>query len=225
MREGQDFRYFLNGSPSNGDALVQMALEDFRDRSSLSPDTLKRAQIRLFSGDSKRLKERLGFASINGQSILTVSRLVEIPSFSPDGQISDYHFRLYPAIEDRRYLHPAGKPARPYILPEIWAIREKANKPLWVTEGAKKVLKLIQHGSAAIGLQGIWGFREGAQGEETFLFDDLKRFIWQGRTVYLGFDSDLWTNPQVRFALFELALKLTGRGAFIRFPKWTGERH
>ncbi len=32
---------------------------------------------------------------------------------------------------------------------------------------------------------------------------------------------DLWSNPDVRFALFEFALKLVARGAVIRFPRWT----
>ena len=224
MNKGKDFDYFLNGCNPDSDALVRLALEDFRDRSGLSPDTLERAQIRIFLGNAEELKERLGFTSLNGQSILKLARLVEIPLFGADGAISGYHFRLNPAIDGKRYLHPKGKPARPYILPEIWSVQGKPHKPLWITEGAKKVLKLFQHGRQAIGLQGVWNFRDSLKDQDTFLFADLEQFSWKGRTVYLGFDSDLWTNPQVRFALFELALKLTGRGTFIRFPKWTREK-
>jgi len=43
----------------------------------------------------------------------------------------------------------------------VWIAREKLNKPLWITEGAKKVLKLVQHERATIGLQGVWNFRSG----------------------------------------------------------------
>ena len=219
-----DHSFFLNGFIPEQDGLAASALHDFRNRSGLSADILQRAQIRIFSGNSDRLKECLGFSNLNGHNILTVSRLVEIPSFDPDGKISEYHFRLYPVIEGRRYLHPKAKPARPYILPWVWDIREKTSKPLWITEGAKKVLKLVQHGGAAIGLQGVWNFREAGEGDEAFLFDDLAAFSLKGRTVYIGFDQDLWSNPQVRFALFELALKLQSRGALIRFPRWTEEK-
>lgn len=216
--------FFLNGHNPENDSLACLALKDFRDRSGLSAETLERAQVSIFSGNADKLKKRLGFGSINGQSILTVARLVEIPSFSHDGKISAYHYRLYPAIEDCRYLHPKGNSARPYILPEVWAFKDKPHKPVWITEGAKKVLKLVQHGRAAIGLQGVWNFRGGSESIESFLFRDLEEFMWRGRTAYLGFDADLWTNPQVRFALFELAFKLMSRGAVIRFPKWKGAK-
>ena len=219
-----EYSFFLNGLDPEQDRLVASALQDFRDRSGLWGDTLKEAQVRIFSGKADRLKDHLGFSSLNGHSILMTARLVEIPSYSIDGKISEYHFRLYPAIEGRRYLHSRGKPARPYILPVVWGLREKANKPLWITEGAKKVLKLIQHGRAAAGLQGVWNFRRSGEGDESFLFEELEAFSFKGRTVNLGFDQDLWVNPQVRFALFEIALKLMSRGAVIHFPKWTGEK-
>jgi hypothetical protein len=201
------------------DALVRSALEGFRERSGLSAETLERAQVRIFSGNGDTLKARLGFASIDGQPILKTARLVEVPSFNPEGTIKSWSFRLYPPVDDRRYLHPKGEPARPYILPEVWAMREKPNKPLWITEGAKKALKLIQHGRHAIALAGVWNFKD-RDGDETFLFDDMEQFSWRGRTVFLAFDMDLWTNPQVRFALYELALKLMAKGVIIRFPRW-----
>jgi hypothetical protein len=131
-----------------------------------------------------------------------------------------YSYRTEPALNGTRYLHPKGQPARPYILPEVWAVREKTHKLLWITEGAKKALKLIQHGRHAVSLAGVWNFRDGSDGDETFLFDDLEQFTWKGRTVFLGFDMDLWTNPQVRRALYELTLKLMSKGAVIRFPRW-----
>lgn len=217
-----EYSFFLNGHTPEQDGRVASALEDFRDRSGLSAEILHQAQVRIFRGNPDRLKDLLNFSSLNGQSILSVALLVEIPSFSFDGEVSGYHFRLYPAAEGRRYLHAKDRPARPYILNSVWATREKANRPLWITEGAKKCLKLIQHGRQAIGVQGVWNFRDSNSGQENFLFDDLEQFNWRGRTVYIGFDLDLWVNPQVRFALFELAFKLKSRGAVIRFPKWFG---
>ena len=218
MSDRANYAYFLNGCNPDADSLVKTALEDFRDRSGLSPETLERATVRLFSGNADTLKERLGFASFGGQAILKTSRLVEIPAFDLDGNITSWSFRLYPTLDGTRYLHPEGQPARPYILPEVWAVREKTNKPLWFTEGAKKALKLIQHDIPTIGLAGVWNFRSG---DEPFLFDDIELFSWRGRTVYIGFDMDLWTNPQVRRAFYELVFKLLSRSAVIRFLKWT----
>jgi hypothetical protein len=222
MSEETAYAYFLNGYNPDTDALVLMALEDLRDKSGLAAETLELAQVKLFSGNADLLKERLGFASFDGQKVLSTARLVEFPSSDVYGKVTSYHYRLYPAVDGRRYLHPKGEPARPYVLAETWAIREKPNRPLWIAEGSKKALSLIQHGRHAISLTGVWAFR--GDGDETFLFDDLEAFSWRGRTVYLGFDMDLWSNPQVRFALYELALKLMARGALIRFPKWIGAK-
>jgi hypothetical protein len=219
MREDQ-FASFLNGQAIS-DALVAMALEDVRDKSGLSAQILEDAGVRIFSGNSDDLKESLGFASIDKQPILKMARLVQFPSFDIDGTIRTYHFRLYPSVNGTRYLHPKDEPARPYILPSTWAVKDKAHIPLWVSEGAKKVLKLVQHGRQTIGLQGVWNFRDS---QDTYLFDDLESFIWRGRSVYLGFDMDLLDNPQVRFALFELSLKLMSKGAVVRFPRWAGAK-
>ena len=218
------YSYFLNGQNPKTDSHVRLALEDLRDKSGLSAEILKRAQVKLFTGGVDLLKDRLGFASIEGQPILKMATLVEIPSFDAHGNITNHHYRLYPATNGRRYLHSMGSPARPYILTEVWAVKDKSNRPLWITEGAKKALKLAQQGRYAIALPGVWQFQDAHDPEETFLFDDLEQFMWRGRTIFLGFDMDLWTNPQVRFALYELALKLTSRGAIMRFPKWMGAK-
>jgi hypothetical protein len=213
--------YFLNGANPETDRLARLALEDFRDRSGLSPETLEQAQVRLFSGNADLLKEGLGFASSDGQKILNTARLVELPSFTVDGNVTAHHYRLYPAVNDCRYLHPKGEPARPYLLPDVWAVKDKAHKPIAITEGGKKALRLLQHGQPTIALLGVWNFRNE---DEPFLFHELEAFTWSGRTVYLAFDSDLWTNPQVRVALFELALKRMSKGAVVRFLKWTGAK-
>ena len=218
------YSYFLNGQNPKTDSHVRLALEDLRDKSGLSAEILERAQVKLFTGGVDLLKDRLGFASIEGQPILKMATLVEIPSFDAHGNITNHHYRLYPATNGRRYLHSMGSPARPYILTEVWAVKDKSNRPLWITEGAKKALKLAQQGRYAIALPGVWQFQDAHDPEETFLFDDLEQFMWRGRTIFLGFDMDLWTNPQVRFALYELALKLTSRGAIMRFPKWMGAK-
>ncbi len=76
-----DWTNFLNGH-SKDDALVQLAIHDVQ-KSGLTPETLAKAGVRLFNGDKEALKKCLGFASIDKQDILRLSRLIEFPYFNP----------------------------------------------------------------------------------------------------------------------------------------------
>ncbi|HVN96466.1 MAG TPA: DUF3854 domain-containing protein [Syntrophorhabdaceae bacterium] len=223
------YAYFLNGR-TDGQALL--ALNDMI-ASGLSPATLEEAQVRIFSGSAKTLKERLGQTHFEGMSLMQVSRLTEFPYFNEKGEITLYRYKPSPTLYRRadnepvKYLHPKDTPAIPYILPQVWAVREKTNKPLWITEGEKKALKLIEHGRPSISFPGVWLFRAGKKSEETestYLWRELQVFRWAGRTVYLAFDADWWVNPSVREALYEFAFKLYALGALIRFSVWQGAK-
>ena len=222
-----EYSYFLNGLSVNAEG-VKLALDDIR-KSGLSPQILEKAQIRIFNGTPGVLHKRCGYAPLaDGQTVLTVCTVVEIPYFDENNDVIFYRFKLVPSLEgkqekDVKYLHPHGQPAIPYILPHIWQEKDKANKPLWVTEGEKKALKLIQHDQAAIALSGVWNFKASKNApsdEHKDLWSHLKAFEWKGRTVYLAFDSDLSTNPHVQYAVWELAVRLCGLGAVIKFVTW-----
>ena len=222
----KQYANFLNGH-SPDDELVKLALEDVQ-KSGLFPETLEVAGVRIFSGNKDQLKNRLGFAFINGENLLNVCRLIEIPYFSKDSKILFYRSKLIPSIADKqgkeiKYLHPLSKPAIPYILPEVWKVQDKANKPIWITEGEKKALALIQHGRHAIALSGVWNFRAGAKSDldsDKSLWAEIECFAARGRNIFMAFDSDLWTNPLVRRALYELSFKLYDKGANIRIVTW-----
>ena len=221
------FSYFLNGYNPSTNALVKQALEDMQDKSRLLPETLELAGVRIFSGNTDTIKNRLGFESIKGHPVLKISKLIEFPYYDKNSKILFYEFKLLPAIEDKKYLHPLNVPAYPYILPPVWDIADKPHKPLWITEGAKKVLKLIQHGRPCIGISGVYNFKAGKGSKETeslSLWRELEAFNWKGRIAYIGFDSDLCTNPNVRTALFTLACTLIARGAAVKIPTWKGEK-
>ena len=84
-------------------------------------------------------------------------------------------------------------------------------------------LKLIQHGEPAMSFSGVWNFKAGKDSmfdDEKDLWSELKKFIWKGRNIYLAFDADLWVNPQVRMALYELSLRLYNEGAIIKIVTW-----
>ncbi len=229
MESMPEYVKFLNGhSPDDG--LVKLCIEDVQ-KSRLSPETLEKVKARIFSGNKDRLKECLGFASINNQDILRSCRLIEFPYFNEKGETILYRYKLIPSLTDKdgreiKYFQPKDKVAIPYILPEAWQVKDKTNKPIWITEGEKKALTLIQHGRHAIALSGVWNFKAGGKSDlnnDKGLWQELQSFEWRGRTVYLAFDMDLWTNPAVRSALYELAFKLFDRGASVKIATWEGD--
>ncbi len=71
-----------------------------------------------------------------------------------------------------------------------------------------------------------WNFKAGGKSDlnnDKGLWQELQSFEWRGRTVYLAFDMDLWTNSAVRSALYELAFKLFDRGASVKIATWEGD--
>jgi len=217
------YTHFLNDHKIENHR-VKLAFDDIR-KSGLYPEILEKTDIKLFNDTPDKLKQRLGFTSINGNSILSVAALMEIPYHDSQGDTVKYEYRLFPGIDGRKYLHPLHSSPFPYISPDVWAIKGKVHKPLWITEGVKKVLKLTQHGAYCIGLSGVWGFRAGKDEDApSLLCKEMESFAWRGRTVYLVFDTDLWTNPQVRKALYELALHLMARGTLVYICIWKGAK-
>ena len=149
--------YFL-GQHNSENERVKLALADIQ-KSGLSYEMLNKTGIKLFSEGSDVLKERIGFSSLNGNHILAVAVLMEIPYHTENGNIAKYEYRLYPETDGKKYLHPLGSIPVPYIPPDTWHVKNKVQKPVFITEGAKKVLKLTQTGEYCIGLPGVWGFR------------------------------------------------------------------
>ncbi len=185
------------------------------------------------------IKELLNLPSsvIGGQDLLKSVVLLGFPYFDGSNNLLFLRVRSSPPLRlkdddgrerEAKYLQPTKTPALPYIPQEVWALASKPNKPLWITEGEKKALKLLQHGRHSIALSGVWNFRAGeetARGKaDLYLWQELQEFVWTGRTVFLGFDMDMWSNPQVRMALFELALKLYAKGAVVKIPQWKGAK-
>lgn len=225
LPEEIEYRHFLNGH-SLDDCLVRLCLEDVKC-SGLTPESLKRAQIKIFRGSSDDLKERLGFTSIDGQPILELSRLIEFPYLCRDGKVVLIRFKLIPITmsgsKECRYQHPLHAAPIPYILPEVWPTLDAPHEPVWIVDGEKKALALVQHGRTVIGLSGVWNFKSKNSPGDEVLFRELKDISWLGRTVYLGFDADLWTNVSVRIALYEISLKLYAAGANVRIATWKVE--
>lgn len=168
--------------------------------------------------------KKYGFqTTINGQDIIrcTTARLV-IPYLNADGKPIFYRLKLYPPISGVKYLQPIGISPEPYILPQIWLLKNKNTKPTIIAEGEKKALCLFKNGFSSIGLPGVWSWcKDGA------LNHTLTEWNWQGRTVYLCFDNDRNTNAQVLQAEISLGINLALRGAkvkIIQIPQLSSDK-
>ena len=141
-----------------------------------------------------------------------------------------------------KYLSPPG--ARPMLYfppgtrPE-WL--QDVSLPISLCEGEKKTLALLElawHGlgDAAeqprwlpIGLAGVWNWRgtvgrgtapDGSRVPVKGPIPDLELIAWRGRRVVIVFDVNVWSNPQVQSARWELTRELRRRGARIHWFDW-----
>lgn len=94
--------------------------------------------------------------------------------------------------------------------------------PLWITEGMKKVDALVSHGLGALGLTGVYNWRDrlGTLGD----WEDIPL---KGRTIVLCFDADAVTNRNVQQAMARLGGWCKSKGArevkYIVVPPMVGD--
>jgi len=146
--------------------------------------------------------------------------------------------------EKNKYLGPPGRGSLLYVFPGTDPeLLGDIRVPIAITEGAKKTIalhRLSWHGLAdaiglprflAVGLGGVWSFigtigktpgPDGSQRPEKGLIADLRRLTWDGRRVYIVFDSNVHTNSKVAAARRRLSAELTQLGAqvyWVNLPK------
>lgn len=114
-----------------------------------------------------------------------------------------------------RYTQPGDSVTELYLPPLIdWAaIAAKPEVPLLITEGELKAACTTKHGLPTLGLGGVWSFQSKKHGTPLLPAFDL--FELAGRTVYIVYDSDAVTNPDVVAAELRLAKRLVERGAVV----------
>jgi hypothetical protein len=89
--------------------------------------------------------------------------------------------------------------------------------PLWITEGIRKADSGVSRGLAIVALLGVWNWRGTNEYGGKVALPDWELIALNGRQVYLGFDSDATSNPQVAKALRRLGAFLTSRNADVRY--------
>jgi hypothetical protein len=111
-----------------------------------------------------------------------------------------------------KYEQPVGEPPRAYFSKRSRPLLRGGKSDVHVTEGEKKAALLGQLGFAAIGLCGIWCFKES---KKSGLISDLESVSWKGRRVFIVFDyeSNAKTARQVMLAARRLTTELRQLGA------------
>lgn len=122
-----------------------------------------------------------------------------------------------------KYLGPKGVPVRVYFPKINTSSYQSLSIPLFVTEGEKKAICASIHGFLCIGLGGVacWSKKRqkdknGIKIGERELHDDLASLPWQGREVYIAFDSDRSTKREVQREENALAMALKAQGARVK---------
>ena len=207
------------------------------------------------SGLTAKDAERLGFEPLTAQQVhaklgrdLTFHRAgFQIPYFTMQGKKNCfYRFRYLeydngkgfsrlthansnakPLKNDVRYVQPRDTAPQIYLPPMVpWTkIAKAVDIPLIITEGELKAACACKHDIATLGLGGVWSFKSTNAG--LHLLPTLQEFQWQERPVYICFDSDASSNPNVCAAENALAHEFTKLGAEVyicRLPSLDGKK-
>jgi hypothetical protein len=128
-----------------------------------------------------------------------------------------------------KYLSPTGGGQRVYLppFPSLHATIADRFARLLITEGEKKTLCANQAGFACVGLGGVWNWAQKRDVDPTtgrkcgprVLLPEFAAIRWDGRAVYIAFDSDAADNPLIVAAELALAKTLQGRGARVHIVR------
>lgn len=146
-----------------------------------------------------------------------------IPVYGPEcrnGEASTWQYR-----PDNPRLDAKGKPVK-YITalrgmvidvpPAVRPVLGDPDKPLWITEGIRKVDAAVSAGLDCLGLLGVFGWRGRNDVGGLTALPAWEDIALNGRDIYLCFDSDVMVKPQVRKALDRFCGWLEYRKASVR---------
>lgn len=154
----------------------------------------------------------------------------KIPYFTLQGKV-DKFFRAryvvstlkgFDAVAGKkplRYVQPAKSESGVYLPPFVdWVeMAADATQPLVITEGELKAACATKYGFPTLGLGGVYSFQSNAHNH--MLIPALAEFEWSERIVYICYDSDSSTNPNVLVAEQRLAQRLTELGALVHITR------
>src|SRR5699024_5055408 len=128
----------------------------------------------------------------------------------------------------RKYLWPTGCRQSLYVPPQCLDELRDVDAPILITEAPLKALAIAAalesegiEGVAVVAVAGVYGWRSQDMPLSDHLDIPMKRKegkrIRHRRQVYILFDSDTNTNPNVTRARWEYSQYLKRRGAKVKF--------
>jgi len=149
-----------------------------------------------------------------------------IPYYDVDQEYTDFfrfryleqpHYSGFRGLipqDERRYSQPRGARPRVYFSP-LWPWKEFFSNPkedpvLFITEGELKANCACKLGFPTISLGGVWNFMSKREGIS--LLPELRDLPLKDYKIYIVFDSDIITKPDVLRAENELARELLRLG-------------
>lgn len=188
--------------------------------SCITPSIIQERGYRTLLGhqDERQLLEDLGFKPYVWNRDDAYPGLL-IPMHGADGTVRGHQFKpAAPRIRMKADGAPAPikyeSPAKAPLVVDVPAFTRARladtsteTASLWITEGMKKTDSLISHGMAAVGLTGVFNWRN-AMGT----LGDWEELPLKGRPVVICFDSDAAGNRNVQLAMSRLGAWLRTRG-------------
>jgi hypothetical protein len=97
-----------------------------------------------------------------------------------------------------KYEHPKDTLQHFDVHPRSRKNLKDPNVPIFIVEGIKKADALVSAGAeCVIALPGVWNWRGKNKDGGKTLLADFDFVAWNNRDVYIGFDSDMWSNINV----------------------------
>jgi hypothetical protein len=193
--------------------------------SAISPEVAQARGYR--SADTRAQLERLGFKL----SQRHVPGLV-LPTWSPITKaIAGHQLRPdEPRWRDGRPVKYETAAERPVVVdchPYTWQKLGDPAVPLIITEGIRKADSAISAGLCCVALLGVDMWRAKNDKGGIMALPELDAIAWNGRNVYIAFDSDAMVKVEVHRAMGRLARYLEARSnppevAFIYLPSGDG---
>jgi hypothetical protein len=162
--------------------------------------------------------------------IMGVNSAYRIPYFTLEGKRNCFErWRLFPVIQRgdgsrQKYFQPTGSDSQLYLSPLCpWPdVARQPASPVVIVEGEKKAAAACTKGFHAIGVAGLWNWRQKLDTGERLTIPTIDLFRWHGREVLLVPDSDAWAKGRERDLLggfYALGQELVARGATVRFVR------
>lgn len=198
-------------------ALSAEHYEEIIVSSAITPEVAEARGYRTLT-DTGEARDELADAGFSRQQIREESfPLLLIPMRGMDGGVRGYQIK--PATPRTRMKDDQTRTPIKYETPfkaplvvDVPGFTRQAlqseTTPLWVTEGMKKTDALVSQGLAAVGLTGVFNWRN-KQG----VLGDWEEIPIKGRPVVLCFDADASSNRNVQLAMSRAGAWFKSRGA------------